>query len=722
MGHHPCAMSPMCCHPLCPVSCICRHPSVTSVLPSLLPCPSVPVSSLCCHLGVPLCAAIPVSPLCCHPRVPLVLPSLRQCPLCAATPRVQLCRQTCPVSPLCCHPCCPALVPRVPLSLYPPSAAIPVSPLCCHPCANVHCALPPRVSRERFKVSCVTNPAPCPPCAAMPASPLCCHPCCPVSPSPRAPTPRFRIPPISPLLPVSPPLSPCPRPAMAPLADLYQVSMAYGHWRAGRHRAPAAAELFFRRPPFRGSFALGAGLAEGLRGLRAFRFSAADVAYLRSVLPSTIDDAFFDYLATLDASEVPFLQVKGPLLVVQLLETTLLCLINYASLVATNAARFRLLAGPDMKLIEMGLRRAQGPDGALSASKYSYIGGFDCTSNILAGKLYGIPVRGTIAHSFIMSFRCLEEVQPRELPPRAGGDPVDLADLAVSWLQRVCDLLQTPPSKANQGELAAFVSYAVTFPCDFQGLLDTYCVRRSGLPNFCAVALALHQLGYQAIGVRLDSGDLAQQSKEIRGVFQACGAHFQVPWFGTIPIAVSNDISEQSLEEFRREGSEIDMIGIGTHLVTCPLQPSLGCVYKLVEVNGCPCLKLTEDEEKMTIPGMKAIYRLYDAAGHPFMDLMALEEEPSPSAGQELGIRVLGRLEETTKVIPSTVEALHRTYFRDGQVCEPLPSLPEVRSHAQVSLNLLSPAHRRLHEPQPYPVAVTERLHQLFLELRQGSL
>ncbi|XP_037985406.1 nicotinate phosphoribosyltransferase isoform X2 [Motacilla alba alba] len=509
---------------------------------------------------------------------------------------------------------------------------------------------------------------------------------------------------------------------MAPLADLYQVSMAYGHWRAGRHRAPAAAELFFRRPPFRGSFALGAGLAEGLRGLRAFRFSAADVAYLRSVLPSTIDDAFFDYLATLDASEVPFLQVKGPLLVVQLLETTLLCLINYASLVATNAARFRLLAGPDMKLIEMGLRRAQGPDGALSASRYSYIGGFDCTSNILAGKLYGIPVRGTIAHSFIMSFRCLEEVQPRELLPRAGGDPVDLAGLAVSWLPRVCDLLQTPPSKANQGELAAFVSYAVTFPCDFQGLLDTYCVRRSGLPNFCAVAMALHQLGYQAIGVRLDSGDLAQQSKEIRGVFRACGAHFQVPWFGTIPIAVSNDISEQSLEEFSREGSEIDMIGIGTNLVTCPLQPSLGCVYKLVEVNGSPCLKLTEDEEKMTIPGMKTIYRLYDAAGHPFMDLMALEEEPSPSAGQELGIRVLGRLEETTKVIPATVEPLHRTYFKDGQVCEPLPSLPEVRTHAQVSLNLLSPAHRRLHEPQPYLVAVTERLHQLFLELRQGSL
>ncbi|XP_049682091.1 nicotinate phosphoribosyltransferase isoform X3 [Accipiter gentilis] len=496
---------------------------------------------------------------------------------------------------------------------------------------------------------------------------------------------------------------------MAPLTDFYQLTMAYGHWRAGRHRLPAAAELFFRRAPFRGAFAVAAGLAEGLRCLRAFRFSAADVAYLRSVLPSTTEDAFFDYLATLDASEVtvsavpegsvvfarvPFLQVKGPLLVVQLMETVLLCLVSYASLVATNATRFRLLAGPDMKLMEIGLRRAQGPDGALSASKYSYIGGFDCTSNVLAGKLYGIPVCGTIAHSFIMSFTSLEEVQPRELLPLAGGEPVDLLALAKSLLQRVCELLQTPPEKTNRGELAAFVSYAISFPHDFQGLLDTYCVRRSGLPNFCAVALALHQLGYRAIGVRLDSGDLAQQSKEIRRVFRACGAHFQVPWFETIPIAVSNDISEQSLEEFSRE---------------------------LVEVNGSPCMKLTEDEEKMTIPGIKTIYRLYDAAGHPFMDLMALEEEPLPSAGQELAIRVLGRLGETSKVVPTTVEPLHRTYFRDGQVCEPLPSLPEVRSHAQVSLSLLSPAHRRLREPQPYPVAVTERLHNLLTKLQQAT-
>ncbi|NWX84450.1 PNCB phosphoribosyltransferase, partial [Nothoprocta pentlandii] len=533
---------------------------------------------------------------------------------------------------------------------------------------------------------------------------------------------------------------------MALLTDLYQVTMAYGYWRAGRHRAPAAAELLFRRCPFGGAFALGAGLAEALRFLRAFRFSAADIAYLRSVLPSTTEEAFFEYLCTVDASEVtvtsvpegsvvfsrvPLLQVKGPLLVVQLLETTLLCLVSYASLVATNAARFRLLAGPTTKLMEMGLRRAQGPDGGLSASKYSYIGGerspaerllralprrlrphpllspaagFDCTSNVLAGKLYGIPVQGTVAHSFIMSFTSLAEVEPRVLAPAAGGEPVDLPSLAESWLPRVCELLRVSPGKVNRGELAAFVSYAVSFPRNFQGLLDTYCVMRSGLPNFCAVALALNELGYRAIGVRLDSGDLAQQSKEIRRVFRACATRFQVPWFESISIAVSNDISERSLEDFIREGSEIDVLGIGTNLVTCPLQPSLGCVYKLVKVNDSPCLKLTEDEEKMTIPGVKRVYRLYDAAGHPFMDLMALEEEPSPSAGQELTVHVLGHNGEARKVKAATVEALHRTYFRDGQVCEALPSLPQVRSHAQAALARLGPAHRRLRQPEPYPV------------------
>ncbi|XP_074842672.1 nicotinate phosphoribosyltransferase-like isoform X3 [Carettochelys insculpta] len=513
--------------------------------------------------------------------------------------------------------------------------------------------------------------------------------------------------------------------------------MAYGYWRAGRQREPAEFELFFRRCPFQGGFVVGAGLGECLAFLRGFRLRGPDIEYLQSVLPSTTDKAFFDYLRTVDASEVtvssvpegsvvfakvPLLQVKGPLLVVQLLETTLLCLVNYASLVATNAARFRMLAGPDKKLVEFGLRRAQGPDGGLSASKYSYIGGFDCTSNVLAGQLYGIPVCGTVAHSYIMSFTSLEEVQPRTLKPLDSEEPVEFLPLAELWLGRVCQLLQVPCDGVNHGELAAFASYAIAFPHSFQGLLDTYSVM-GGLPNFCAVALALHQLGYRAGGVCVDSGDLGKQSREIRWVLRTCGAAFQVPWFETIPIVASNDISERSLQEIIQEGHEIDVIGVGTNLVTCTLQPSLGCVYKLVTVNGHPTQKLTEDTEKMTIPGSKVVYRLCDAAaGLAFMDLMALEAEPPPTAGQEVAVCMLGRSGEARRVTPTAVEILHRPYFKDGQqVCQALPSVHEIKSHAQASLRLFSPAHLRLQEPEPYQVAVTEKLHALLVNMRQSS-
>ncbi|KAM7176163.1 nicotinate phosphoribosyltransferase isoform 7-T7 [Macrochelys suwanniensis] len=497
------------------------------------------------------------------------------------------------------------------------------------------------------------------------------------------------------------------RDSLALLTDLYQFTMAYGYWRAGRQREPAEFELFFRRCPCRGGFALSAGLGECLAFLRAFRLRQPEIEYLQSVLPSTTEKAFFDYLLTVDASEVtvssapegsvvfatvPLLQVKGPLLVVQLLETTLLCLVNYASLVATNAARFRMLAGPDKKLLELGLRRAQGPDGGLSASKYSYIGG---------------------------------ELRPGARPtlkPLDGDEPVDFLPLAESWLRRVCQTLRVPQDRVNPGELAAFVSYAIAFPHHFQGLVDTYCIMGSGIPNFCAVALALNQLGYRAIGIRVDSGDLGKQAREIRQVLRTCSADFQVPWFATIPIAVSNDISERSLEELMQEGNEIDVIGIGTNVVTCPLQPSLGCVYKLVKVNGCPKLKLTEDEEKMTIPGSKMAYRLYDATGLAFMDLLALEEEPPARAGQEVAVCLLGRSEEARRVTPTAVEILHRTYFKDGQqVCQALPSLLEIKSHAQASLSMLGPAHKRLQDPEPYQIAVTEKLHFLLNDLCRSS-
>ncbi|XP_072266648.1 nicotinate phosphoribosyltransferase [Pyxicephalus adspersus] len=523
------------------------------------------------------------------------------------------------------------------------------------------------------------------------------------------------------------------------LTDLYQFTMAYGYWKSGRHREAAEFELFFREAPFQGGFTVYCGLEESLNFLRGFRFSRSDTDYLRSVMPSTVEEGFFHYLETVNAAEVtvtsfpegsvvfprePLMKVRGPLLVVQLLETTLLCLVNYASLVATNAARFRLAVGPEKRLLEMGLRRAQGPDGGLSASKYSYVGGFDCTSNVLAGKRFGIPVAGTVAHSYVTSFSSIDEVQGQTLQPADGqGGEVDFLKLSWTWLEEVCQLLKMPPHSTNVGELAAFISYAIAFPLSFLVVVDTYSVMMSGVPNFCAVALALHELGYKAVGVRLDSGDLARQSVEIRKIFRRCAERFNVPAFENLSIAVSNNISEKSLKLLTQMENEINVIGVGTHLVTCTLQPSLGCVYKLVQVNNQPRMKLSEDQEKTTIPGSKAVYRLYDGSDQPLLDLMTLGDEPPPEIGKEVKIYEVGKNIETQTVTPLRAELLHRVYFRNGQMLdsEPLPSITEVRSRAQRSLTNLSPQHRKLEDPHPYRVAVTEKLHRLLSALRRSS-
>ncbi|XP_055288208.1 nicotinate phosphoribosyltransferase isoform X2 [Moschus berezovskii] len=540
------------------------------------------------------------------------------------------------------------------------------------------------------------------------------------------------------------------------LTDLYQATMALGYWRAGRAQDQAEFELFFRQCPFGGAFALAAGLRDCVRFLRAFRLRDADVQFLASALPPDTDPAFFEHLRALDCSGVtvralpegslafpgvPLLQVSGPLLVVQLLETPLLCLVSYASLIATNAARLRLIAGPDKRLLEMGLRRAQGPDGGLTASTYSYLGGFDASSNVLAGQLRGVPVAGTLAHSFVTSFSGSEVppdpvstlvplaafqradpqgdpfprrrsrqslLSPQMLAPAAGqGSQVNLAASVETWLERVCGHLGLGVQEPHRGERAAFVAYALAFPRAFQGLLDTYSVRRSGLPNFLAVALALQELGYQAVGVRLDSGDLLQQAREIRGVFRTAAAQFGVPWLQSVPITVSNNIDEEELARLAQKGSEVNVIGIGTSVVTCPRQPSLGCVYKLVSVGGQPRMKLTEDPEKQTLPGSKAAFRLLGSD-----DVLQLAEEPPPRAGQELRVWPRGARESRT-VRPAHVEPLLRLCVQQGQLCKPLPSLAESRAFAQQSLHRLSPAHRRLEQPALYQVALSEKLQAL---------
>ncbi|XP_059197030.1 nicotinate phosphoribosyltransferase isoform X2 [Centropristis striata] len=520
------------------------------------------------------------------------------------------------------------------------------------------------------------------------------------------------------------------------LTDLYQFTMAYAYWRAGRHQEPAVFELFFRDNPFAGGFSLFAGLHDCLLFLRSFRFTDQDVEFLRSVLPAATDPAFFQFLRGLDCSgitlrsvpegtvvfaRIPLMEVSGPLAVVQLLETSLLCLVNYASLVCSNAARFRLAAGPRRKLLEMGLRRAQGPDGGLTASRYTHIGGFDLTSNVQAGFLFGIPVAGTMAHSFVTSFTSLEEVTPKTLVALNGDpDPVDIISLTKGLLSRVCELLSAEPGKIREGELAAFLSYAIAYPQNFLPVIDSYSVG-CGLLNFCAVALVLCELGYRPVGVRLDSGDLCRQSVEVRRVFRLCSEHFSVSAFDSLIIVGTNNITEQSMAELNKKENEIDVVGVGTHLVTCTQQPSLGCVYKLVEVRGRPRMKISEDPEKSTVPGRKAVYRLNDAEGHPFLDLVCLAVESPPEAGVPVSCYSLSCDKSCVSVTPAQVTCLRQEVFIKGEVTHPLCSAAETRAKVQSSLQTLHPRHKRLQEPDSYTVAVSEKLHNLITEIRKGS-
>ncbi|XP_017776136.1 PREDICTED: nicotinate phosphoribosyltransferase-like [Nicrophorus vespilloides] len=515
------------------------------------------------------------------------------------------------------------------------------------------------------------------------------------------------------------------------LTDLYQITMAYAYWKSGKTKDFSVFDLFFRKNPFQGEFTIFAGLEESLKFLKRFHYSESDIEYLRQTLPDTIDDEFFDYLSKLNTNDVtlyaveegsvvfprvPLMRIEGPLIIVQLLETTLLTLVNYASLMATNAARYRMAAG-DLKLLEFGLRRAQGPDGGLSASKYSYIGGFDGTSNVLAGKLFNIPVKGTHAHSYITSFTDLTELKTCMLIPKAGGEFRNVSQLAISWRLKLTSLFKVVSMEASDGELAAFISFAVAFPDGFMALVDTYDVKRSGLLNFCAVALALNDLGYQAIGIRIDSGDLAYLSNVARQFFLEISKKYDIPWFAGLTIMASNDINEETILSLNDQGHKIDCFGIGTHLVTCQRQPALGCVFKMVELNGQPRMKLSQDVGKVTMPGRKDVYRLYSESGDALIDLLQKSSEEAPQVNQKVLCRHPFEESKRAYVTPSKVEKLLRIYWKDGQIIEPLPNLSEIRNKVQASLRTLRPDIKRNLNPTPFKVAVSYNLYKFLHDL-----
>lgn len=345
------------------------------------------------------------------------------------------------------------------------------------------------------------------------------------------------------------------------------------------------------------------------------------------------------------------------------------------------------------------------------------------TSNVQAGFLFGVPVAGTMAHSYVTSFSSLEEVWPQTLVAANGDpDPVDIISLTKGWLGRLCELLGAEPGKIREGELAAFLSYAIAYPHNFLPVIDSYSVSCSGLLNFCAVALSLCELGYQPRGARLDSGDLCRQSVEVRRVFRLCNEHFSIPAFQSLIIVGTNNISEHSMTELNKKENEIDVVGVGTHLVTCTRQPSLGCVYKLVEVRGSPRMKFSEDPEKSTVPGRKAVYRLLDEEGRPCVDLLCLADEPAPKAGVAVRCHPLGRDKTLQSVTATRVTRLRLDVFTKGQITEPLCSVMETRDKVQSSIQALHPRHKRLQEPDPYTVAVSVKLHNLIAEIRKGSI
>ena len=325
-------------------------------------------------------------------------------------------------------------------------------------------------------------------------------------------------------------------------------------------------DVYFRKNPFKGEYTIFAGLQDVLTFVSNYKFSVQDIEYLEKLLGPDTDPNFLDWLAKVDCKRVriyavkegsvvfprvPLLRIEGPLAICQLLETTILNLTNFASLIATNAARMRVAAGKDKKLLEFGLRRAQGPNGAMSASKYAYIGGFDGTSNCLAGSRYGIHVGGTHAHSFVCSFKGPEDLKERKL----GG--VDV------WEKVLARRKELSWESTNIGELAAFVAYALSFPDGFLALVDTYDTLSSGVPNFLVVASVLLDLGRTPKGIRLDSGDLAYLSKEARKMFRNMNNQHKGFDFTKLNIVASNDINEEGeFPGIRLEGNVINQLSL----------------------------------------------------------------------------------------------------------------------------------------------------------------
>lgn len=459
------------------------------------------------------------------------------------------------------------------------------------------------------------------------------------------------------------------------LTDLYELTMAAGYFRQGKGEDTATFDLYYRRNPFLGGYAIAAGLEDAVRAVTGMHFTGDDIDYLRSLRTSaahpTFPEEFLNYLAdfrfrgsiwavpegTAVFPNEPLLQARGSLIECQMAETILLCHINYQTLVATKAARM-WEASNHGAVVEFGLRRAHGPNGAMSATRAAYIGGAQATSNVKGAALLGIRATGTHAHSWVQSF---------------------------------------------PNELESFRAYARTFPDDCVLLVDTYDVLESGIPNAIRVAKELEADGHRLAGIRLDSGDLAFLSKKARSMLDQAG-------LGYVRIVASNELDEFVIAEILAQGGLIDVWGVGTKLVTGGGEDgaALGGVYKMVEHNGQPKIKLSSNPDKMTNPGFKKIIRFYGEDGLMEADALAHRSERLDEA--EVLIVDPGNPLRRKKLCSLQRVELLRLIVQGGETVYEFPSLPDIRAHRIDQLSHLHDSYRRLHMPHEYKVGLSYML------------
>lgn len=453
--------------------------------------------------------------------------------------------------------------------------------------------------------------------------------------------------------------------------DLYQINMAEAYWADNMHNRKAVFELYFRKLPFGNGYAVFAGLERMLSYLKDFSFSESDIAYLRDEVG--YKDDFINYLkdirftgdmysmveGELVFANEPIVRIEAPLVEAQLIETALLNIVNYQTLIATKASRIKQII-PNETAMEFGTRRAQEMDAAIWGTRAAVIGGFEATSNVRAGKLFNIPVAGTHAHALVQAYK---------------------------------------------NDYDAFHSYAKRHKdCVF--LVDTYNTLKSGVPTAIKVAKELGDK-INFVGIRLDSGDIAFLSKEARRMLDEAG-------FPEAKIVVSNDLDEYTILNLKAQGARVDMWGIGTKLITAYDQPALGAVYKMVAIedeNGvmCDTMKISANAEKVTTPGEKKLYRIIDKEnGKAEGDYITMADE-NPQAEER--IKMFHPVHTFISKFVTNFEArnLHTQAITAGEVTYELPTLMAIRDYAKGNLDLLWDEYKRSLNPEEYPVDLSQK-------------